>query len=94
MEARTTALDQKISDIPNIGKQMTAALLLLGISSPAELRTQDQMDLYVRLGRIKGVRQDLCVLDTFMAAIDFCNGAVGQPWWKYTAQRKLLYPDC
>jgi hypothetical protein len=31
------------------------------------------------------------VLDTFMAAVDFMNGAAAAPWWAYTAQRKALY---
>lgn len=94
MKVVTAQEAHKVSDIPNIGKQMTVALSLLGISSPAELKTKDPFILYTELGVIKGVRQDPCVLDTFMAAIDFCNGAPSLPWWKYTAQRKHQYPDC
>ena len=37
------------------------------------------------------LRQDPCVLDTFMAATDFMRGAQPTPWWHYTAQRKQTY---
>ena len=47
--------------------------------------------LYQKLNAATGARNDPCVLDTFMAAVDFMNGAAPAPWWAYTAQRKVLY---
>jgi hypothetical protein len=47
--------------------------------------------LYQSLCAVTGQRQDPCVLDTFMAAIDFMRGAPAAPWWNYTAQRKALF---
>jgi hypothetical protein len=47
--------------------------------------------LYQKLNAATGTRHDPCVLDTFMAAVDFMNGAAAAPWWNYTAQRKALY---
>jgi len=35
-----------------------------------------------------GARQDPCVLDTFIAAIRYMEGAPKRPWWHYTAERK------
>lgn len=32
--------------------------------------------------------QDPCVLDTFIAAVDFMHGAPARPWWYYTKERK------
>jgi len=31
-----------------------------------------------------GVRQDLCVIDVFIAAVRFMAGESAKPWWKYT----------
>ncbi|WP_425487402.1 helix-hairpin-helix domain-containing protein [Naumannella cuiyingiana] len=32
--------------------------------------------------------EDTCLLETLMSAVDQADGAPGQPWWHYTAQRK------
>ena len=86
-EART-----RFEQIPNIGKAMTEDFRLLGLRQPADLRACDAFELYQRMCRLSGQRQDPCVLDTYMAAIDFMNGAPPRPWWDYTAERKRLHP--
>ena len=80
-----------LEQIPNIGPSIAADLRLLGIAKPAELRGRDAFVLYQQLCAITGERQDPCVLDTFMAAVDFMRGAPAAPWWNYTAERKALY---
>mgnify|MGYP000929561606 CR=1 FL=1 len=82
---------QTLEQIPNIGPAIAGDLRLLGISKPAELRGRDAFVLYQQLCAITGVRQDPCVLDTFLAAVDFMRGAAAAPWWRYTAERKALY---
>lgn len=82
---------QTLEQIPNIGPSLAADLRLLGIAKPAELRGRDAFVLYQQLCAITGERQDPCVLDTFMAAVDFMRGAAAAPWWHYTAERKALY---
>jgi len=82
---------QTLEQIPNIGPSLAADLRLLGIAKPAELRGRDAFVLYQQLCAITGERQDPCVLDTFMAAVDFMRGAPAAPWWHYTAERKALY---
>ncbi|WKB53229.1 helix-hairpin-helix domain-containing protein [Eleftheria terrae] len=77
--------------IPNIGPSLAEDLALLGIHAPRDLIGRDALVLYHDLCARTGQRQDPCVLDTFMAAIDFMRGAPAAPWWHYTAQRKLLY---
>ena len=44
--------------------------------------------MYQALCRATSMRQDPCVLDTFMAAVRFMEGAPSAPWWHYTAERK------
>ncbi|MCW5664500.1 MAG: helix-hairpin-helix domain-containing protein [Piscinibacter sp.] len=85
--AECTALEQ----LPNIGPALAADLRLIGIRHPRELRGKDAFVLYQKLCAATGQRQDPCVLDTFMAAVDFMGGAPAAPWWQYTAQRKALF---
>lgn len=84
---------EALEQLPNIGPAMAADLRLLGIHRPAELKTRDALSLYQALCHQTGQRHDPCVLDTFMSAIDFMQGAPARPWWHYTAQRKLEFPD-
>jgi len=80
-----------LEDLPNIGPSIAADLRLIGIHAPLELKGRDAFVLYQQLNAATGTRQDPCVLDTLMAAVDFMSGAAAAPWWAYTAQRKVLY---
>jgi hypothetical protein len=80
-----------LEDLPNIGPTLAADLRRIGVGTPRDLRGRDAFVLYQQLNAATGTRNDPCVLDTFMAAVDFMNGAAAAPWWTYTAQRKLLY---
>jgi hypothetical protein len=82
---------EALEDLPNIGPALAADLRLIGIRHPRELKGRDPFVLYQALAAATGSRQDPCVLDTFMAATDFMNGAAAAPWWRYTAQRKVVY---
>ncbi|KQV90171.1 helix-hairpin-helix domain-containing protein [Rhizobacter sp. Root1221] len=90
-KARSADHCERLEQLPNIGPSLAANLRLIGIHHPHDLRGQDAYTLYRRLGTATGQRQDPCVLDTFMAAIDFMCGAEPAPWWAYTAQRKLTF---
>ena len=82
---------ERLEQLPNIGPSIAADLRLIGVLHPQDLAQQDAMALYRLLCQATGLRQDPCVLDTFMAATDFMRGAPARPWWNYTAQRKALY---
>jgi predicted GIY-YIG superfamily endonuclease len=77
-----------LENIPNIGPAVAADLRQLGITTPADLPGRDPYAMYDDLCRITGQRHDPCLLDTFIAAIRFMEGAPKKPWWKYTAERK------
>ncbi len=87
-KAASAAQCQTLEQLPNVGPAMAGDLRLLGIAHPADLRGRDAYALYRALERATGLRQDPCVLDTFMAIVDFMNGAAPRPWWAYTAERK------
>lgn len=77
-----------LKDIPNIGPAMVEDFKILGITEPKHLKRKNGLRLYKQLCKKTGVRHDPCVLDTFLAAVDFMNGAPAKPWWKYTENRK------
>ena len=83
---------KRFEDIPNVGKRMADDFRQLGIKNPADLKKKKAITLYRKMCVIAG-RQDPCVLDTYMAAVDFMNGASAKPWWAYTKERKRQYPN-
>jgi len=88
MKAATIDKAVRLEDIPNIGKQIAVDLRTLGFAQPADLRQQDPYAMYDRICAITGIRQDPCLLDTFIAAVRFADGGPAVPWWAYTAERK------
>ncbi len=92
-KAATPAECLSLEQLPNIGPALAADLRLVGIHEPRQLQGQDAFVLYRRLCAATGQRHDPCVLDTFMAAVDFMAGAAAAPWWKYTAQRKARFGE-
>ena len=80
----------RLEDIPNIGPSIAADLRQLGINAPAELPGRDPFAMYDDLCRLTGHHHDPCLLDTFIAAVQFMEGAPKKPWWKYTTERKRV----
>lgn len=91
LKARHAGECELLEQLPNIGPSIAADLRLLGVVHPADLARRDAFVLYQSLCAATGKRQDPCVLDTFMAAVDFMRGAPPRPWWSYTAERKTVY---
>ena len=77
-----------LEDLPNVGKAVAADFRRIGVRTPRDLHGRDPYALYAALNRATGVRHDPCVLDTFIAAVRYVEGAPARPWWKYTAERK------
>ncbi|HJZ94383.1 MAG TPA: helix-hairpin-helix domain-containing protein [Gemmataceae bacterium] len=77
-----------LEDLPNIGPKTAADFRLLGITRPKQLTGKDPYQLYEKLCRATGVRQDPCVLDVFISAVRFVGGEPARPWWYYTKERK------
>ena len=82
-----------LESIPNVGPSIADDLRSLGIQHPRDLIGREPHALYQALCRRTGSRQDPCVLDTFMSAVRFMEGAPAKPWWHYTTQRKRQFPD-
>lgn len=89
MTKRTVAT---LEDIPNVGPSLAADLRRVGIDRPRKLVGRDPYALYYTLCDATGERQDPCVLDVFISAVRFMEGAPARPWWHYTAERKRRFP--
>ena len=81
----------KLTDLPNVGPAMARDLELIGIRAPKDLEDRDPFELFELLCEKTRVRQDPCVLDTFMSITDYISGNAPQPWWAYTSERKRRY---
>ena len=81
-------LPVKLEQLPNVGPAIAKKLRRLGIKRPADLEERDPYQLYDELCRLEGKHIDFCLLDVFLAAVDFVEGGPVRPWWKYTASRK------
>ena len=77
--------------IPNVGASIACDLRSIGIKHPQDLVGRDPLSLYQALCDRTRTRQDPCVLDTFISAVRFMEGAPARPWWFYTAERKKKF---
>jgi pathogenicity locus Cdd1 protein len=86
------AAKRKLADLISIGPAMLRDFELLGIPSVAQLAKQDPQRMYENLQRANGQRQDLCVLDTFCAAVAQARNprlaAEKCLWWYWSRRRK------
>ena len=80
-----------LEDVPNIGPSIAANLRRIGVNMPSQLAGRDPLALYDTLCRVTRTRHDPCVLDVFMSAVRFMEGAPALPWWRYTAERNRRY---
>ncbi|MDQ6859908.1 MAG: helix-hairpin-helix domain-containing protein [Verrucomicrobiota bacterium] len=88
--ARTATV---LESIPNIGRSIADDLRSLGVKQPRDLIGREPYALYQALCKRTRTRQDPCVLDTFISAVRFMEGAPPKPWWHYTAERKKNFAD-
>lgn len=77
--------------IINIGPSLAEDFRLLGLASPTELIGNDPVQLYQELCQITNKFHDPCVLDCFLAAVDYMDGKPPQVWWNFTSHRKEQY---
>ena len=74
--------------LPNVGPAIAADLRLIRIRISSDLNGKNAYTFYNALCDKTRQRRDPCVLDTFLAAVDFASGAAMRLWWAHTKQRK------
>ena len=79
---------KNLTDLPNIGKACAADLVLLGITTPAQLVGRCPYQMYRQLCAMTGQRHDPCVIDVFISITRFSAGEAPENWWAYTDERK------
>jgi len=81
-----------LGDLISIGPAMLRDFAQLRIRSVAELARQNPKRMYERLNRLRGQRQDPCVLDTYCAAVAQAKNprlpAEQCQWWYWSRKRK------
>ena len=81
-------MKHELLDLMNVGKATFNDLEILGIHTIQELARQDADELYERLQRLTGHKQDSCVWDVFAAIIHEAKTGEKTPWWHWTKIRK------
>jgi hypothetical protein len=84
--------ERSLADLVSIGPAMLKDFDLLGIRSVKQLARQKPANLYEKLCRVTGKSQDVCVLDTFSAAVAQAHDpqlpAEQCQWWYWSRKRK------
>jgi nucleotidyltransferase/DNA polymerase involved in DNA repair len=84
--------ERRLGDLVSIGPAMLKDFELLGIRSVKQLARQKPESLYEKLCQATGKSQDICVLDTFSAAVAQARDpqlpAEQCQWWYWSRKRK------
>jgi len=78
----------ELTDIPNVGPAVAAKLRRLEVACLEDLRGADGEALFERMCALDGRRHDPCLLDTFVAAVDYADGGRARPWWEFSRERR------
>jgi pathogenicity locus Cdd1 protein len=78
----------QLESLPNIGPGMANDLRLLGIQHPQQLIGKNAYQMHRELCKRTNTKHDPCVIDIFLAVVDFMEGGNPAPWWHFTKERK------
>jgi hypothetical protein len=83
---------RQLGDLISIGPAMLCDFERLKIRNVAQLARQNPQRMYAKLERMSGQHQDICVLDTFCAAVEQARNprlpAEQCQWWYWSRKRK------
>lgn len=83
----------KLKSIPNVGPATIRYLKTVGVDSPFDLVGKNPYTMFEELSQETRKQYDPCLLDVFISAVRFMEGAPEKEWWKYTAERKAYLKD-
>ena len=93
-KAKNPSPVRQLRDLSSIGPAMLRDFEKLGVRSVPQLARHNPKDLYEKLCRLTGHRQDPCVLDTFTCAVAQAKDprlpAAQKNWWYWSRVRKSL----
>lgn len=83
---------RRLEDLISVGPSMLRDFEMLGIRSVKQLAKQKPKKMYGKLQALTGRHQDICVLDTFEAAVAQARNprlaAEKCEWWYWSRKRK------
>ena len=83
---------RRLQDLRGVGPALKKDLDILGIRSVAQLSRHDGKQLYRKLCRVTGTRQDPCVEDVLVCAVaqakDPALPVEQRNWWYWSRLRK------
>ncbi len=83
---------RRLQDLISVGPAMLRDFEMLGIRSVKELARQEPKKMYGKLQKLTRQHQDICVLDTFEAAVAQARNprlaAEKCEWWWWSRKRK------
>jgi nucleotidyltransferase/DNA polymerase involved in DNA repair len=83
---------RRLSDLRGVGPSIAANLQSLGVRTVDQLAASDGVELYDRLCALTKTRQDPCVQDTFVCAVQQARDpslpAEQTNWWYWSRIRK------
>ena len=86
MPAKSANRDE-LQSIPSIGPSLARDLRVLGVRRVADLKRRNPERMYAQLNRLRGQRQDPCVLYTFRCAVYYARTPRPAPrllkWWNW-----------
>ena len=86
---------RQLKDLVSVGPRTVDDFAMLGITTVAQLKTQNADKLYARLCHAKGARIDPCQHDVFRCAIEQAKNprlpAAKCQWWYWSKLRKAAH---
>jgi|SRR5271170_513274 len=83
---------RRLAELISVGPAMLRDFEMLGIRSVKQLAKQQPRKMYEKLAKLTGQHQDICVLDTFEAAVAQARNprlaAERCVWWYWSRRRK------
>jgi hypothetical protein len=84
--------ERRLEDLVSVGPAMVRDFEMLGVHSVAQLARRNPEKLYEQLCEVTGQAQDICVLDTFCAAVAQARNPrlplEQAQWWYWSRHRK------
>jgi predicted RecB family nuclease len=83
---------RRLDDLISVGPAMLRDFEMLGIRSVKQLAKQEAKKMYGKLEKLTGQHQDICLLDTFEAAVAQARNprlpVEKCEWWYWSRKRK------
>lgn len=79
----------ELLSLKNVGQATLRDFDLLGINSIKQLASFSPDELFIRLQKLTGQKQDPCVWDIFASSINEARTGEKTPWWEWSKIRKI-----